>query len=121
MYDFNTYPDTSERTSRPVIDNKLDLFVHEIDLLLDTEKYSVLGKRRYGDSIQQMLWKTNLTASSIQKELRASIEKYCTHAQYFSFTINVSFVKGSRADIGVIDMYIKDNGKVVQNLAYQYA
>lgn len=120
MQDFNTYADNDIKGKIPIISNKLDLFLHELSLLLDTEKFSTLGERLYGNPTEDMLWSLNMPAESIKSEIRASIEKYCTHIQFYSVDINVEFAEGAIRDIGVISIYIYDNGVEVESLSYMY-
>lgn len=119
MRDFNTKTD-DELTADdvPVIENELELFRQELDVLFSTSKFDVLGDQSLGHNIEDLLWKTSFDANRIQSEISDAIRSSCFMNERFEWSVKVSLIRGTARDIAVIDVTITDTG--VGTSAMQY-
>lgn len=113
MHDFNTKTDDELTLDDfPVIENELDLFKQELDVLFSTSKMDVLGDQSLGQNIEDLLWKTSFDSSRIQSEISDAVRSTCFMNEMFEWDIKVSLIRGTARDIAVIDVTIKDNAEV---------
>ena len=113
MRDFNTKTDDELTLDDfPVIENELDLFKQELDVLFSTSKMDVLGDPSLGQNIEDLLWKTSFDSGRIQSEISDAVRSTCFMNEMFEWDIKVSLIRGTARDIAVIDVTIKDNAEV---------
>lgn len=121
MLDFNIRAEDEELfVDAYGIDNLLDLFLQEIDLILETQRSSILSKRHFGADVESYLWKTQVNASQIETEIRQQIEQYSDTSKNFDYDISVDIAAGTNRDIGIIDVTIKDKISQLQLAKQQY-
>ena len=90
--------------------DQYDMFVSQIEMALVTNKTEVLGDFKFGGSLEQLIHTFNFNETQIKSEVSRLISGYCTLAQKFSYSIEVSFYRGTQRDVGLIDIII-DNTK----------
>ena len=90
------------------VNNNLDCFLQEIDLVINTIKQSVLFKRDFGADIEQYLWHTSANSSRIESIVKEQIEKNSQLSQYFKWIVTFTIIQGTGRDIGVLDVFISD-------------
>lgn len=93
----------------PEIVDFIDLFVQEIDILFNTDKYEIFGKNDFGIDIEKKLWKTNIRADLLASDIEQAIINHCESQQFFDFTVDVKMIRGISRDIGVVEITIKEN------------
>ena len=119
MKDFNIYSESEDKyTDKTVVENELDLFIQEIDVLFSTSKFDVLGDPCFGTNIEDILWKTNISASKIEQELSDAVRNSCFMNEFFEWKIKVNIIRGQLRDIAVIDVKITRSD--IENQTVQY-
>jgi len=119
MKDFNIYSESEDKyTDKTVVENELDLFIQEIDVLFSTSKFDVLGDPGFGTNIEDILWKTNISASKIEQELSDAVRNSCFMNEFFEWKIKVNIIRGQLRDIAVIDVKITRSD--IENQTVQY-
>jgi len=91
--------------------DELDIFLSQIEMVLATNKTEVLGEPKFGASLEEYIHSFSFNETQLKREVENQIEYYCTLAEKFTYIVEVTFVKGSQRDIGIIDILI-DNKKV---------
>lgn len=98
----NDYQDT------PILENTVDLFFNEVEILLTTETMDVLGRNDFGFKASDIIWKLNASEQQIKNELYANIEETCFSNEFLeSWSVDVRFMQGSDRDIALIDIIAK--------------
>ena len=90
-----------------LIKQDIDLFVQEIQFLLDTEKGDILGSD-FGTTAKQIIWRQSVNEKVVENILTKEIRQYCDMSNRYDFTLTVRFLKGQIRDIAVIDIDIKE-------------
>lgn len=114
MSDFNTRtPDDQLYQDIPEITDHLDLFLHELDILFDTEQHTVFGQRKFGQSLEKLLWATSFSHSYIQGQITQSIKDSCSTESEWRWSVDVQLMKGVSKDIGVLTIHIKNSENTI--------
>lgn len=107
--DFNSRNiSTSHISKEPVIDHQFDLFLQELDILFKTPRGSVFGNREFGQSTEDLLWKTNMNTDYMKISITEQIKSSCYMNEYYKWSVDVKVLKGTSRDIGLIDIVIRD-------------
>jgi hypothetical protein len=89
------------------ITEELEYLTTQIEMILFTRSGDVLGDNRFGASLDDLIFTTNLSASAIETVVRDQITTYC---QLLANTYNVdtkcSFYKGVDRDTAVLDITV---------------
>lgn len=107
--DFNTL-NIGERdyTEQPILENPIDLFFNECEILLTTDNMDVLGRNDFGFKSSDVIWKTKSSEQQIQNEIVNQIQQNCFANEYLeSWDVVVKFMQGSGKDIALIDIIAK--------------
>ncbi len=118
--DFNTL-NISEKDFKdvPILDNVIDLFFSEVEILLTTDSMDVLGQNDFGFQASKLIWQLNASEQKIKSELIASIERYCRHSEHLeSWDVDIKFMQGSERDIALIDITAKPYGSSVLSKSF---
>lgn len=107
LTDFNL---DNERNSI-VISKPIDLFLQEIDLLLNTPRTSVLGQPELGVSLYSLIYEYSLQEQQLKSIIYQQIDTYSYWKQFFSFSIEIKWFKGSIRDIAQIEIQIIDENE----------
>lgn len=107
--DFNTLNITEkDYQDVPILDNLVDLFFNEVEILLTTDNMDVLGRNDFGFKASDIIWKLNASEQQIKSELFSNIEENCFTNEFLeSWDVTVKFMQGSERDIALIDIIAK--------------
>lgn len=92
-------------------ESQLEIFIQQIDMILTTEKGSVLGDPDFGVSLDQYLWSYSGGSGSIKQEILQQISQYTYSEVQIDYDINVNFIAGELWDTILIDVVV-DGEKV---------
>lgn len=107
--DFNIRTEEEIHYSKePQIENLLELFLQELDVIFGTETATVFGNRKVGNSLESMLWQTTFNADYMQIKLQEEVRQYCLMSEYFNWSVEVKLLRGTVKDIALVDVIIKD-------------
>lgn len=108
MVDIYIRSETDPNYRQGFIENndQLDMFLTQIEMALVTNKTEVLGDYSFGGSLEQLIHTFNFNATQIKSEITRLITGYCTLSQKFTYTVEVSFYKGTQRDVGLIDIIV---------------
>lgn len=121
--DFNIKTDINvDWSTRVQVDDMLELFLQEIDILFSIDLGTVVGNRNLGLDIESMLWKTNFNSNQIESVCHVGIETNCYSAQYFTWSVTVELIRGSVQDIGLIDIQVsnKNSGTEISTKTFVF-
>ena len=95
------------------INDELESFLQNVEMILTTPKGSVLGDPNFGCSLETYLWDTSKGSSEIKQEISSQIYDYVDFDNYSGITyeIDVNFLKGDIYDTAIVDIKI-DGTKV---------
>jgi hypothetical protein len=91
----------------------IDVFIQQLDMLFSTPKTSVLGSPNFGIDLEQYIWSTAKSTSSIRQEIINQINEYISYdlLDYIDYDIEINYLKGDVWDTVVVDVII-DGTKV---------
>lgn len=121
--DFNSQnTDQPHIPKGPVVDQLLDMFLQELDILFKTPTNHVFGNRAIGQSTEHLLWSTKFNDEYMKVSLAEQIRNGCFMNEYFEWTVDVKLVKGTHRDIALIDVVIMDkhDKSVVSTKKFQF-
>ena len=92
----------------------IDAFIQALDMLFSTPKTTVLGEPDFGVNLEQYIWTTNKSASSVRQEITTQINQYVAYdiLENVEYDIEVNYLQGEIWDTIVVDVII-DGIKVV--------
>jgi hypothetical protein len=95
------------------INDELEMFLQNVEMLITTPKGTVLGDPNFGCSLESYLWSTDKSAYDIKQEITSQIYEYVNFDNYggISYDIEVNFLQGEIWDTAIIDLTI-DGTKV---------
>lgn len=94
------------------IESDLDLFLTQIQMILETPRGVIYGRPKFGNSLSRYLHEFNADAKEIRTHVRGQIQEYCPLAKDIPFTVDVNFFQGEVSDMVVVDIAI-DSRKVL--------
>tara|TARA_R110000796_G_scaffold44977_4_gene109254 strand:- start:11950 stop:12315 length:366 start_codon:yes stop_codon:yes gene_type:complete len=94
------------------LNDKLEMFLQEIEMVLGTPPTTVLGRSDYGVGLQSYLHNFNVGESDLIQAINQQITTNCVLSGEFSYTINVEFYKIGQSDSAVIDILVEDDNLV---------
>jgi phage baseplate assembly protein W len=96
------------------VEDELEQFLQNVDMVISTPKGSVLGDPNFGCSLEQFLWDTTKGGYDIKQEISSQIYDYVVYENNvgINYDIEVSFIKGEIYDTAIVDLII-DRTKVV--------
>ena len=100
--DFSISNDTSL-----YVDSLINLFIQELDIILDTKPSTVLGDTGFGIYLEKYLWELKVDASSIESDIRNAVFKHSMYSNHFNWNINAYLIKGEVRDIILCKFEIK--------------
>ena len=106
MVDINLYK--NETYDVPMVYDKLDLLVQEIDVLFSSDGYSVLACKEGWANLKQYIFQTKINATLLQDKIKTAIYDMCPTATEFNIDIQVGFIRGTVMYIATIDVIIID-------------
>jgi hypothetical protein len=103
-------------SAEPIITDRLQLFLQELDVLFSTDKYECLSYPEIDNNIESLIWKTKLSADSVKSALTTAISTNCMMSEYFNYSMQVKLYKGALRDIVEITIDIKNTDKTLKYL-----
>lgn len=110
--DFNVFNEI-EFEMTPIIKNKLDLMLTELNVLFGTSKGRIFCNRKFGQQLENYLWDTTYNTEYIRSQCILEVEENCAMTEYFDVSIDFNVVEGVSRDIGILSIKIKDKGSEV--------
>lgn len=105
--------------NRIFVDNALDAYVQEIDMIFGTTNTELIGDTSYGTNFESFLW----TLSPSESELRNYIYDKLNNTffgQYFNTYIEVEILKGVARDIYSVRLTIQNkNENITKTYIYK--
>ena len=92
--------------------DKLSMFLQEIEMVLSTPPTTVLGRSDYGIGLQSYLHNFNVGESELIQAINKQILRNCALSGEFKYTINVEFFKDGSSDSAIIDILVEDSDLV---------
>lgn len=87
-------------------ESALEIFLQQVDMILTTEKGSVLGDPEFGLNLDQYLWTFSGGSGSIRQEIEQQIANYISLEDPIDYQIDVSFIAGEIYDTILIDILV---------------
>jgi hypothetical protein len=87
-------------------ESSLEIFLQQIDMILTTEKGSVLGDPEFGLNLDQYLWSFSGGSGSIRQEIERQIANYIFLQDPIDYQIDVNFIAGEIYDTMLIDILV---------------
>lgn len=94
------------------VNDKLTMFLQEIEMVLGTPPTTVLGKTNYGVGLQSYLHNFNVGESELIQAINQQLTLHCALSGEFSWKINVEFFKVGPSDSAIIDILVEDSDLV---------
>lgn len=103
MIDFN-YNDNGT-----ILQNKVDLVLEQLDMLLSTHKCTVLGDPDYGQDFEKFLYELNQSNATIQEYIQRTITNN-VDLMGMQLEVAVEIMEGTIRDIILVNIVIINNG-----------
>lgn len=104
----------------PILTNKYDLFIQELQILFDTNRYDVLCSPHGWPGIKDYVFSTNVSNVTLGTLIQEAIADMCPTATDIDYSIGVKFVRGELSDIAIIDLTITPSEDDLQEIKKQY-
>jgi len=88
------------------VNDKVEMAIGQIKMLLLTNKGEVLGDPLFGLGLDSLLFEMNLSEDSIKEQIRKHIFTYAPEFSNVGGSFDVKFQLGTKRDIGLFDFYI---------------
>lgn len=116
--DFKIDPSLSPNPELPIIWNKYDMLLQEIDVLFQTSNTDILCSGTGWPDIKDYIFKTKVSADTLEQKLSSLIYDKCPSATGVDIDVKVQIMQGSLSDIGVITVTISELDNVVNEKQY---
>jgi hypothetical protein len=95
------------------IEERLDIFLQQLEMIITTKKGSVLGDPNFGVNLDSYIWNFGVSSNNIKQEIFSQISDYIDYdaSRDISYDIEISFLKGEIWDTIIVDVTI-DGTKV---------
>lgn len=94
------------------VNDKLEMFLQEIEMVLGTPPTTVLGRTNFGVGLQSYLHNFNVGESELKEAINQQIILNCALSGEFRYTISVEFYKVDNQDAAIIDILVEDDNLV---------
>ena len=91
------------------VSSEFEQILQEIELVLYTQKGSVLGEEDFGASVEDYLFRMNLDPKSIQRSIKQHLLQEIPELKKFNMRLDVSIEDKASFSMGVINIKITDN------------
>jgi hypothetical protein len=92
--------------------DKLEMFLQEIEMVLGTPPTTVLGRTDFGVGLQSYLHNFNVGESELKQAINQQITRNCELSGEFNWSINVEFYKIGTSDSAIIDIVVENDNLV---------
>lgn len=87
-------------------ESALEIFLQQVDMIMTTEKGTVLGDPDFGLSLDRYLWSYSGGSGTIRQEIEQQISNYVFMEDPIPYEISVNFITGEIWDTILIDVLI---------------
>lgn len=115
--DFKLNPNL-ENPEFPIMYNKYEMLMQEIDVLLQTSNTDVLCSGSDWANIKDYIFKTKVSEGTLEQQLQTLIYDKCPSATDVNISVKVQLMMGTLSDIGIITVTISDMENVINEKQY---
>ena len=94
------------------LNDKLEMFLQEIEMVLGTPPTTVLGRTDFGVGLQTYLHNFNVSESEIIQAINYQISNNCSLSGEFTYKTKIEFYKVGQSDSAIIDIIVEDDNLV---------
>lgn len=116
--DFKVNPSLTPNPEFPIMYNKYDMLLQEIDVLLQTSNTDVLCSGSDWPNIRDYIFRTKVSDETLAQNLQALIYEKCPSSTDVDISVDVKIMQGSLSDIGVITVTISNMNEVINEKQY---
>lgn len=116
--DFKLDPSLAPNPEFPIIYNKYDMLIQEIDVLLQTSNTDVLCSGTDWPNIKDYIFKTKVSEETLQQNIQTLIYEKCPSATDVDISVDVKIMQGSLSDIGIITVTLSNLDEVINEKQY---
>lgn len=88
--------------------DQLEIFLQQVDMIISTEKGSLLGDPDFGVGLERYLW-TNVGSKSIEQDINQQIMEYVDRdlLSLINYSVECNFIRGEIYDSIIVDILIE--------------
>lgn len=94
------------------VNDMLEIFLQEIEIILTTPMTAVLGTPKFGASLDLYLHTLGTNEGDMKARINQQIQQYAAYSGEFSWTTDVKFYKVENAETAVVDITVEDDNLV---------
>lgn len=96
-----------ENMEFPIEFNKYQLFLQEIELLFNTNRYDVICSPNQWPNLKSYVFQTGVSSITLSSILNDLIVQYCPTSEICDWDLDIKFMRGELSDIAIIDLTIR--------------
>jgi len=100
----------SEKTVE--VNDMLEIFLQEIEMILTTPMTSVLGSSKFGASLDLYLHTFGTNESDMKSRINDQIKQYAAYSGEFGWEVDVTFYKVGESETAVVEVLVEDDNLV---------
>lgn len=104
--------EVSDDRNKNIITNPLELFLQEIELLMQLAPTDIWGVNE-GIDLKRYIFNKYVTLTQIKNEIKTYIGKHCQHAQYFQYNVSAEMINVENKELLYIVMRINSGQDIV--------
>lgn len=116
--DFKLDPSLSPNPEFPILSNKYDMLLQEIDVLFQTSNTDVLCSGSDWPNIKDYIFRTKVSEETLEQNLQSLIYEKCPSSTDVDITVDVKIMQGSLSDIGIITVTISNMEEIINEKQY---
>jgi|AntRauTorcE11897_2_1112592.scaffolds.fasta_scaffold52081_1 hypothetical protein len=94
------------------VNDTLEIFLQEIEMILTTPMTSVLGSVKFGASLDLYLHTLGTNQDDMKSRINEQIRRYSAYSGEYSWKVEVTFYKIGESETGVVDIIVEDDNLV---------
>lgn len=94
------------------VNDMLEIFLQEIEIILTTPMTAVLGSPKFGASLDLYLHTLGTSEGDMKSRINQQIQQHSSYAGEFSWSVSVTFYKIDNAETAVVDVTVEDDNLV---------
>lgn len=87
-------------------ESAVEIFLQQVDMIMTTERGTVLGDPDFGLSLDRYLWSYSGGSGTIKQDINQQINNYVFLEDPINYDISVNFISGEIYDTILIDILI---------------
>jgi hypothetical protein len=87
-------------------ESAVEIFLQQVDMIMTTERGTVLGDPDFGLSLDRYLWSYSGGSGTIKQDINQQINNYVFLEDPIDYDISVNFISGEIYDTILIDILI---------------